>query len=696
MRNWLNGPWAPALIAGAVALIVRLVYVTILRSSVLFDEPIMDAAVHDGWARGTIHLFHRDTAYFRAPLYVWFLEFIYWFHPSYFGPRLAQALLGAATVGLVADIGRRFAGPVAGLAGGLLLAFCWPVIYFTGELLIVTLFMSLVMASLWAFLRAGQEDRPLLAYLGALLLGLSSIARPTSLVFLPAVVWLALWYWPRAGSIRLSQRRVLLTGGLLGLTLLPGAALTVRNAVVGDDFVFIASQGGVNFYIGNNTESDGRTAVVPGTSGTWLGGYQDTVRRVRQAEGRPVKPSEVSRYYFREGLRYLSQEPADALALYARKLRLLFGAGERSNNQNIHWWRSRNAFLRQPIFVSWAAMMALGIAGWFLMSDRRRAAPLAAFLILYSLGLLIFFINERFRTPLTIALACTAGIPVAQLIASVRARRWSGVGLILLLIAIPYTASSLDRIGFKENRIDADAFSRYTMGNAYLEKGDAESALQWYRESLAVARDFNLKHFAPVEFRLRLQRTRAFIRLRRDLDAAAELLALEAQAPDHPEVLTLRGWVHVILWEFGRAEPLFVRALQTNPLSAEAHEGLGWIYIERRNFANARAEFMRASRLDRKNAGAVAGLGVCDLWDLQEKKRAKERFLEALEIDWNCPWAHRMLGELYRLEKNIPLMIYHMRECARLDPHFTAARRLLNRAGVPIEHPPGTKYPYGP
>jgi len=42
---------------------------------------------------------------------------------------------------------------------------------------------------------------------------------------------------------------------------LPIIPVTLHNALVGHDFVPIASQGGVNFYIGNNPVADGYTAI---------------------------------------------------------------------------------------------------------------------------------------------------------------------------------------------------------------------------------------------------------------------------------------------------------------------------------------------------------------------------------------------------------------------------------------------------
>ncbi len=86
--------------------------------------------------------------------------------------------------------------------------------------------------------------------------------------------------------------------------MLPILPVTLANTLSGD-FVLIASQGGVNFYIGNNPESDALRAVVPGTRTDWWGGYNDAIFMAEEALGRKLKPSEVSRYWYGRGLEFL-------------------------------------------------------------------------------------------------------------------------------------------------------------------------------------------------------------------------------------------------------------------------------------------------------------------------------------------------------------------------------------------------------
>lgn len=685
--------WMPPMIAGTVAALVRLLYVLDMRTSVAFDQPIMDELVHDGWARGTIRLFFEQVPYFRAPLYPWFLEFLYAINDGYLWPRVVQALLGALTVSLVADLGRRLAGPVAGLAAGLLLALCWPVIYFTGELLIVTLFTALMVFALWLLVRAGASDHRLMAMSGALVLGVASMARPNALLFLPAFLLLALWVWPRTGAARLGSWRWRGVVILVVLALLPGLALTVRNKVVGDDWVFLASQGGVNFYIGNNAQSDGRTAVVPGTSGTWIGGYRDTIARAEAAAGRTLRPSEVSSYYFRQGLAFWAEQPARALRLLGTKTRLLLGAGERSNNKNLHFWRAQSQVLSLPIYTSWAPLFALGIVGIWLTRRRPEAVPLWSFLALYALGLLAFFLNERFRMPLTVVLSVFAGVAVAHLIAGVRERRWkSTVALAVAALAL-LLGSWADRLDFRGDRIDADAFSHHTVGNMYMNKGDYYAAAASYQTSLSIAREFDLEHFEQVEPRLRASLVQALLRLHLFDEADVHLRELERLRSDDVDVQALRGRYYLWKHRIDLARPYFRRALDIDPHHPEALLGLVWCQIDDKAWILAQRNVDRVLERTGANPEALAAKGVVFLYGERNPQRGKQLFEQALRLNWDTPAAHHHLAMVFLREDNIPRAIYHLREALRLDPENLWVSRYLTRSRAPFEHPEGTVRP---
>ncbi|MFZ5979691.1 MAG: hypothetical protein ACOYVF_03585 [Candidatus Zixiibacteriota bacterium] len=75
--------------------------------------------------------------------------------------------------------------------------------------------------------------------------------------------------------------------------------VTIRNYIVADDTVFIAWQGGYNFYIGNNRDADGYSASVPGIFPTWNSAYREQVVIAEKSMGRGLKKSEVSDFWYR-------------------------------------------------------------------------------------------------------------------------------------------------------------------------------------------------------------------------------------------------------------------------------------------------------------------------------------------------------------------------------------------------------------
>ena len=282
----------------ALAFVTRLIYVMFMRSNPTFENPIMDPLYHAEWARAFVRgeSFMEGQPFFRAPLYPWFLGICFeLFGENFLVPRIIQAAMGAVSCGLVFLIGRRVFSTLTGTAAGIVAATYWIFLYFDAELLIVPMIVLLDLLALWLLLRADASHKTSDYLLSGLAIGLSAIARPNVLLFGLAV---CLWIVIRR---RREWQHGLLHAFLFGLAcLVPIIPITVRNYSVGDDLVLISSQGGVNFFIGNNPQADGTRAVVPGTRPDWWGGYHDTIAMAEQAAtrvqfGKPIAAGRSSR-----------------------------------------------------------------------------------------------------------------------------------------------------------------------------------------------------------------------------------------------------------------------------------------------------------------------------------------------------------------------------------------------------------------
>jgi Tfp pilus assembly protein PilF len=393
----------------ALALGLRVAHVLGSQASPLFDAPQMDALFHVEWARAFAggERFQAPP-FFRAPLYPWFLgTLLGLFGEGLLLPRLVQALLGTAATLLVYLSARRAFGRAEASVAGLLWATSWVGTFFDGELLLETLALPLYLLGIWLSLGLATRATPARLLVSGLAWGLSAITRPNVLLLMPL---LALWLFLRERGARGSLRALAAPALLAAGTLAPILPITAYNLLAGGDTVLIASQAGVNLWIGNNPASDGSTAVVPGTREDWWGGYDDAIAQAEQAEGRELRPSEVSRHYTQRALDFVRRSPGSWALLLARKLRMLTWNHELGNNEEPRFLLERFspvAFLSPLGFWLLFSLGLLGLAVTWRGAWER--LPLWGFLTTYAFSVVLFFVNSRFRLPLLPVLCVYAG-----------------------------------------------------------------------------------------------------------------------------------------------------------------------------------------------------------------------------------------------------------------------------------------------
>ena len=527
-----------------IALLLRMLYALDLPASPYFASPVLDALYYDNWAkRLAAGGWGQDGVLFRAPLFPYFLGVIYRvFGINYFFSRFVLLVLGGLGCGVTYAIGRRICGHGCGLIAAGVQAAYWPLIFYEGELVVVGLYTFLVSASLLFFMRAEGSAKPSRWLTAGLLLGLSAITRPNILLFAPLA---AGWSWWAAGpgSFRegLRHRLNACIMVLIGF-LFPILPVTLHNLRAGD-FVLIASQGGINFFIGNQPGADGTTAKT--AFRYWFQGeYQDSVERfarfrARQITGRPMKPSEVSRFWFRKGLGFWKEHPQAALRLLAKKAYLFWQTFELPNNKNIYVQRQFSRVLKLPL-LSWAVIGPLGLAGALLgffnlvrgwkigrkLSTQRPKALvlLLLFLTVYFFSVIAFFVCDRYRIPTVPAMAVLTGYLVVNFIGAAKQRIRPG-GLQPLVIRGSIAAAALvllniNFFGFSKSPRDQDHWS---IANAFQNAGDYRQAIENYERALAIRQDY-------PEALLNLGNT--YYRLKRYTDA---LEYYESVLDIHPE-----------------------------------------------------------------------------------------------------------------------------------------------------------------
>ena len=245
-----------------------------------------------------------------------------------------------------------------------------------------------------------RKETPLAALAG-LLFGLLILNRPNAIVAVAGMLIVLL-------LVKRMRVAVLVFAGVMAAL----APVVIRNAVVSRQFALVSSQGGLNFYIGNSPAATGHYVAVPGVRANIEGQAEDTRRVAEEAAGRPLTDSDVSRHFTRMAWAWIRTHPADAARLFARKLALVFNARHQWLDFSYPYYAYDTGSLLWALFSGAWLLVPLGLTGLVVCRPpgrRAEYAAWAAFVPLYAISVAIFFVGERYRLPLLIALCAPAG-----------------------------------------------------------------------------------------------------------------------------------------------------------------------------------------------------------------------------------------------------------------------------------------------
>jgi hypothetical protein len=582
------GPIAATAIA---AIVLRIAYLAALRAHPEFLEPVLDAAANVVWARGWwAGLWPGSEPFFRAPGAIWGIAL--GLRAAGDDPvRLAcaQIVLGGVTPVLAALLARAMFGIRAAWIAGLGAA-SYPMFPFhDGQLLDSFLQMPVFLGAVLASWHSVSGGRGRSAVIAGVLWGAAAIIRPPLLAgaIVPAVAILCA---PAAALARSRGARVrqavLLLAGALALPL----AVTARNAAAGDP-LFIASQGGLNLYLGNARGADGVSASFPDDPAALGYAMVESAARIASTrEGRALRPSEVSHYWAERTRDEIRADPSAWLRLMRKKALLFWTRREIPNNHDpalfaemIPWWGA---------LPGWGLWAPFGISGALVLFRDSRSRFLVGIIGAVFATSVAFFVAARFRlpaAPLLIVLA--AGGADAALTDLARGRRRSAATFVVCGLALAFASR------WNPYRIPERPWvvSSVLVAEAEMNRGELGRALAWIERALAEEPGLYAARRGQIDLLRRMGRfnegrdaARRLVEVRPD-DAAARaelgvlldlsgdsegaLAELDAALRIDPELEAARVHRAVALarrGDVGRAREELESFLREHPRSAEA------------------------------------------------------------------------------------------------------------------------------
>ena len=677
-RSW----GLPALLA--VVLLMKLVVLLQLR-----DHPLtapdsgLDTTAYVELARRVVagDLGLGPGLYYVSPLYIYVLAAVLAVFDSFTAARVLQIVLGTCTVWFIFRTARQWFGDRAAWIAAGLAAFTGLFTFYEVLILQSSIDAFLASAALWCLAdafrpgeRAGSGDevasgprlvsgfsRKLL--LAGAIFGLQTLNRPNVLIAAAGVALVMLIV-----TRRVRPAALLVAGLVAGM-----APAAIRNAVVAGQFPFVSSHGGLNFYIGNSERATGFYTNVAGITPSIAGQARDARQVAERALGRTLTDAETSAYFFHLGWDWITRHPAQAAALFAKKLYYVFNAAHTALPHSYPFYaRDEGTALRFYAVGPWL-LIPLGLAGLLFVPVRgRRDGYLVwvSFVPAYAGAVALFFVAERYRLPLLVPLCVGAGALLGQVPLSLApvyrpGTRTAVVAGAVLLMAVaanwPLNLSDgrwdeglriAQRYAILRQYDEADRWAARLEATNPPHPGAAHyalgSELLLLNEPDRARRHLEAAHRAdPSRVRVEYAYGQALLRsgraaeavphLRRGFDSGEEI---PAGGFDLAEALQasgdLRGAAAVVqrirpadtesveAWlRLGRiahqarepaiAEPFFRRAVELRPDLASARQQYGLNLLVLGRVEEAARELTEAVRLDPRDPDSLSGLAYCEL-----------------------------------------------------------------------------------
>ncbi|MBI5149664.1 MAG: tetratricopeptide repeat protein [Candidatus Omnitrophica bacterium] len=426
-----------------LAFFLRCFYWWFLKENDLFyGHPGGDVTYYQRWAGEIADGHWTASALFRGlPLYPHFLAVLERLTLNHMAlVRAFHLALGAVNCGLTYILGRTLFSRKAGILSGVLMAGSFTAIHYDWLMIPVPLLIFLSLVIVLTFLSAGpmglsrgprerseQSERSEWFILGALI-GMAVLGDGKMLIFAALV---SAGFFLKGNNV---WRRHAFTIVLLlaaGALLFP-AANGLRNKIFGGDWIWVSSQGGLSFYVGNNSCALGLFENPGFIRPTHEGQDEDQAIVAQTVLKRTLTPAQVSGFWRGRALEFIGSHPREYLRLLLQKTRLFLTETENSYDLDLLLQRDWKA--KADINPFW--LMAPLAAAGMIASRRVPGTGYVNSLVLSQVLIsLIFFLTHRHRATVLPFLIIYEAYAVLELVRHFQSKNFKFICSVCVFLA---------------------------------------------------------------------------------------------------------------------------------------------------------------------------------------------------------------------------------------------------------------------
>lgn len=380
----------------AIAFLTRVMYFGQYLQSPLFGYFRADQLYYVRWAREiAAGDWLGSEAFEMGPLYPYLVGAAF----SVFGENQAlllivQLFLGALCAPLLCICGCRLFDRSTGIVAGLIMGVYGPCIFY--ECMMMKSFLSplLTVVTLYAAVRYSENRAVVWLWVSGAAIGMACLVRENHvLLLLPVGIWI-LW---TGHKFNVAKTRVLLHGihmvAALVLVLTPSA---VRNYVVAREFVVVTAGGGEVFYIAHRPGARPYYSAPHFVTGNPFYEHEDFRKEAERRTGRRLSRSESSRYWYREAVKCVLDNPFHSARLTSQKAAVLFNDYEVADGEDFLVTRRFISCLAWLPTFGWLG--GLGFLGMLVcLMTKRTGWIVVALLGVHVLCVLLLYNFARFR-----------------------------------------------------------------------------------------------------------------------------------------------------------------------------------------------------------------------------------------------------------------------------------------------------------